>query len=73
MRSATLAAVRLSSRCGKLPNHPVPRARRYCMDARPRWRDDARMPLDLTGEDLATAAIDFIASTKRRRRSQRAR
>jgi hypothetical protein len=26
------------------------------MDTRLRWRDDARMPLDLTAEELATAA-----------------
>jgi hypothetical protein len=26
------------------------------MDARARWRDDAHMPLDLTDEELATAA-----------------
>jgi hypothetical protein len=32
-------------------------ARRYCMDARARWRDDARMPLDLTDEELATDTL----------------
>jgi hypothetical protein len=36
--------------------HSVPSARRYCMDAHARWRDDAPMPVDLTDEELTTAA-----------------
>jgi hypothetical protein len=37
-------------------SHPVPSARPYCMDARVRWRDDTRMPVDLTDLELDTAA-----------------
>ena len=39
----------------RFEGYPVPSARQYCMDTLARWRDDARMPLDLTDAELATA------------------